>query len=126
VDAGADVVHGHSSHHVKGVEVYRGRLILYGAGDFLNDYEGIEPPRDLRDDLALMYFAAIDPGAGRLTELRMVPMRIRRFRLSRVSPDETRCLRDVLAREGATLGTRVEVAGDGTLTLGWNRGGPRA
>src|SRR5262249_26154341 len=39
--AGVHVVHGHSSHHVKGLEVYRGHLILYGCGDFLNDYEGI-------------------------------------------------------------------------------------
>jgi poly-gamma-glutamate capsule biosynthesis protein CapA/YwtB (metallophosphatase superfamily) len=33
-----DVVHGHSSHHPKGIEVYQGRLILYGCGDFLDDY----------------------------------------------------------------------------------------
>lgn len=36
-EAGVDVVHGHSSHHVKGVEIHRGRLILYGCGDLLND-----------------------------------------------------------------------------------------
>ena len=41
--AGVDVVYGHSSHHVKGLEVYRKKLILYGCGDFLNDYEGIVP-----------------------------------------------------------------------------------
>ena len=34
-----DVVHGHSSHHPKGIEIYRGRAILYGCGDLLNDYE---------------------------------------------------------------------------------------
>jgi poly-gamma-glutamate synthesis protein (capsule biosynthesis protein) len=36
-EAGVDVVHGHSSHHIKGIEVHRERLILYGCGDFLND-----------------------------------------------------------------------------------------
>jgi poly-gamma-glutamate synthesis protein (capsule biosynthesis protein) len=40
-EAGVDVVHGHSSHHFKGIEVHRGRPILYGCGDCLNDYEGI-------------------------------------------------------------------------------------
>ena len=40
-EAGVDVIHGHSSHHVKGIEVYRDRLILYGAGDLINDYEGL-------------------------------------------------------------------------------------
>ncbi|MFB6355325.1 MAG: CapA family protein, partial [bacterium] len=34
-----DVIHGHSSHHVKGFEVYNGRLILYGCGYFLTDYD---------------------------------------------------------------------------------------
>ena len=36
--AGIDLVHGHSSHHPRGLEVYRERLILYGCGDFINDY----------------------------------------------------------------------------------------
>ncbi|HVS03745.1 MAG TPA: CapA family protein, partial [Thermoanaerobaculia bacterium] len=40
-EGGVDVVHGHSSHHPKGIEIYRGRLVLYGAGDLINDYEGI-------------------------------------------------------------------------------------
>ncbi|MEX2559185.1 MAG: CapA family protein, partial [Pirellulales bacterium] len=34
-EAGVAVVHGHSSHHVQGIEVYQDRLILYGCGDFL-------------------------------------------------------------------------------------------
>jgi poly-gamma-glutamate synthesis protein (capsule biosynthesis protein) len=34
-EAGVDVVHGHSSHHCKAVEVHRGKLILYGCGDLL-------------------------------------------------------------------------------------------
>src|SRR5207244_13238225 len=32
--AGVDIVHGHSSHHPKGIEVYRDKLVLYGCGDF--------------------------------------------------------------------------------------------
>jgi poly-gamma-glutamate synthesis protein (capsule biosynthesis protein) len=41
IDGAVDVVHGHSSHHPRPIEVYRNRLILYGCGDFINDYEGI-------------------------------------------------------------------------------------
>ncbi|MGH1571072.1 CapA family protein [Methylobacterium sp. P31] len=54
--AGISIVHGHSSHHPKGIEVYRGKLILYGCGDFLNDYEGIVGHEEFRGDLTLMYF----------------------------------------------------------------------
>ena len=54
IDSGAvDIVHGHSSHHVRPLEIYKGKLIVYGAGDFLNDYEGIEGNESYRDDLAL-------------------------------------------------------------------------
>ncbi len=38
IDAGADVVFGHSPHIVRGVEVYRNRPILYSTGDFVDDY----------------------------------------------------------------------------------------
>jgi poly-gamma-glutamate synthesis protein (capsule biosynthesis protein) len=36
--AAVDIVHGHSSHHPKGIEIYKQRPILYGCGDFVNDY----------------------------------------------------------------------------------------
>ena len=39
---GVDLIYGHSSHHVRGMEVYKGKLILYGTGDIINDYEGFE------------------------------------------------------------------------------------
>ena len=41
IDGGVDLVHGHSSHHPRPVEVYRKKLILYGCGDLVDDYEGI-------------------------------------------------------------------------------------
>src|SRR5690606_2510781 len=52
IDSGAvDGVHGHSSHHPKGIELYRDRPILYGCGDLLNDYEGIGGYERFRGDL---------------------------------------------------------------------------
>ncbi len=117
--AGVDIVHGHSSHHVMGIEVHRDRPILYGSGDFLNDYEGIGGYERYRPELSLMYFARSDPQTGRLLELRMVPTRIRRFRIERASADERDWLREILNREGKRLGTRVELV-DGDLLLRWD------
>jgi poly-gamma-glutamate synthesis protein (capsule biosynthesis protein) len=112
--AGVDIIHGHSSHHVKGMEVYRDRLILYGCGDFLNDYEGIEGEEQYRPDLTLMYFPSLDPRTGALSRLEMVPMRIRNFRLNRASREEASWLRDVVNRESAPRGVRVRLD-DGVL-----------
>ena len=116
---GVDVVHGHSSHHPLGIEVYRGRPILYGCGDFLNDYEGIAGYEAYRGDLSLMYFLTVDAASGRLLRLWMIPMQTRRFRLHRPSAEDTRWLREVLDREGRRLGSRVEAGPGGSLTLRW-------
>ncbi|MBI4502155.1 MAG: CapA family protein [Gemmatimonadetes bacterium] len=118
-EAGVDLVHGHSSHHPKGIEVYGNRLILYGCGDLLNDYEGISGFEDFRDDLALMYFPSMDPRDGRLAGLAMSAFQIRRFRLNRASKEDSEWLAERLGREGAALGTRVERGPDGTLLLRW-------
>lgn len=118
-EAGIDIVHGHSSHHVKGVEVYKERPILYGCGDFLNDYEGIGGHEAYRDDLALMYFVGMEPSTGNLVRLQMTPTRIKNFRVNRADREEALWLRDVLNREGKSLGTWVELNEDNTLTLRW-------
>jgi poly-gamma-glutamate synthesis protein (capsule biosynthesis protein) len=119
--AGIDVVHGHSSHHVKGIEVYRERAILYGCGDFLSDYEGIRAHEEYRSDLGLMYLPTLDAASGRLCGLELVPTRVRKFRIQRASPRETDWLADVLNREGRKLGTSVRRDGQGRLWLAWRK-----
>ncbi len=115
-----DVIHGHSSHHVKGIEVYKDRPIIYGCGDFLTDYEGIRGYEQYRDDLGLMYFAGINPLSGKLARLQLTPTRMKRFKLNRATQTEAMWIRDVLNREGRKLGTAVEMGDDNTLTLRWN------
>ncbi len=118
-EAGVDIIHGHSSHHVKGIEVYRHKLILYGCGDFLNDYEGIGGYEEFRADLSLMYFAILEPSTGKLAELQMVPTQIRRFKINRASNLDTLWLKDTLNREGTKFGTRVKLSEDNRLILRW-------
>ncbi|MDX1660429.1 MAG: CapA family protein [Gemmatimonadota bacterium] len=115
-EGGVDVVHGHSSHHPKGIEVHSERLILYGCGDFLNDYEGIGGHEEVRPDLVLMYFPALDPQTGALRGMVMTPMRIRTFRLERASRDDAAWLAEVLERE--SLGTGIVSREDGRLEVG--------
>jgi poly-gamma-glutamate synthesis protein (capsule biosynthesis protein) len=119
-DARVDVIHGHSSHHAKGIEIYRDRPVLYGCGDFLNDYEGIDGYESFRGDLALMYFVSLDPLTGRLIDLQMTAMQTRYLKANRASAPDARWLRDTLNREGKRFGTRVEMDRSGTLTLRWD------
>jgi poly-gamma-glutamate synthesis protein (capsule biosynthesis protein) len=117
VRAGVDLVHGHSSHHVRPLEVFEGRLILYGCGELLDDYEGIPGHEEFRDDLALMFFPSLDPSTGRLAGLRMTPMQIRNFRLSRASRADARWLADTINRESRRFGIGVDLLEDAALCL---------
>jgi poly-gamma-glutamate synthesis protein (capsule biosynthesis protein) len=117
--AGVDVVHGHSSHHVKGIEIFRDRPILYGCGDFLNDYEGIAGYEEFRADLSLMYFPTLDPDTGKLEHFVMTPTQIRQFRVGRAPEQGVRWLVDTLNQEGQRFGTRVAIDADGRLRLDW-------
>lgn len=118
-EGGFDVVHGHSAHHAKGIEVYRQKLILYGCGDFIDDYEGIEGYEAFRDDLAAMYLVRCSASSGKLVELKLVPFQIRKFRLNRASREDAVWLRDTLARESADFGTRIELDKDNILKALW-------
>ncbi len=117
IDGGVDLIHGHSSHHPRPIEVYRDRVILYGCGDFINDYEGIGGREEYRGDLRLLYQASIEVDSGRLVDLRMVPMQARQMRLRHAARTDREWLRGVLDRCSRDYGSRVDIDRDGTLLL---------
>lgn len=117
--AGVHVVHGHSSHHPLGIEVHDGRLIVYGCGDLLTDYEGIWGHEQYRGDLGALYLASVDDDSGALRRLELVPTRVERFRLTSPPGDDVRWLAATLDREGASLGTTVVADDGGRLVVGW-------
>lgn len=114
---GVSVVHGHSSHHAKAIEIYKDRLILYGCGDFIDDYEGMGGYDKYRADLSVMYFPRLDPRTGALLGLELVPLQIRRFRLQPASAADVEWLRAMLDRENCKLGTRPLHSGRDSLVL---------
>lgn len=117
--AGVDIVHGHSSHHPKPIEVYQGKLILYGCGDLLNDYEGISGYERYRSELGLMYFPEIDRETGDLVRLTMTPTCIRRLRVNLADRGDASWLSAALSRECRPYGTALRLLPDGSLALEW-------
>ncbi len=117
-EAGIDVLHGHSSHHPRPIEVYRGRLILYGCGDLINDYEGISGYEMYRGELGLLYFATLDR-TGRLLKLAMRPVTRRRMRLNLSSAEDAAWLAKKMDEECSRFGSRVGLAPDLTFRLRW-------
>lgn len=115
-EAGADIVHGHSSHHPRGVEIYRNRTILYGCGDLINDYEGIAGQEAYRPNLVLIHLLSLQPD-GSLAGLEMLPYQLRRFRLNRAGGEDRKWLAEVLGRECGHLGTDIVPNSHGSLVL---------
>jgi poly-gamma-glutamate capsule biosynthesis protein CapA/YwtB (metallophosphatase superfamily) len=121
IDAGADIVHGHSSHHPRPIEVYRHRLVLYGCGDLIDDYEGIRGREEFRHDLRVMYLATLRADTGKLTALELTPMQMRNMRLNRVSAADAAWIAATLTEACGAFGTAVETTQEGTLRLGRTR-----
>jgi poly-gamma-glutamate capsule biosynthesis protein CapA/YwtB (metallophosphatase superfamily) len=64
IDAGADVIFGHSSHVFRGIEFYKSRSILYSTGNFVDDY-AVDPIE--RNDQSFIFMLELDAaGAARL------------------------------------------------------------
>ncbi|GGL39367.1 CapA family protein [Nocardia jinanensis] len=114
IDAGLDIVHGHSAHHPRPIEIYRGRPILYGCGDVIDDYEGIGGHGSYRPELRLLYLVTLD--ASGPAAVRMLPLRIRHLQLERTGPADTRWLRTMLGDISRRFGTRITTGPDDLLT----------
>lgn len=115
-EVGVDIVHGHSSHHPLGFEVYRDGLILYGCGDLITDYEGIQGHEEFRPELGAWYL--VDLGArGGLQGLSLIPTRMHRFRLETPDREDRAWLAQLLERESPTP-VRIHVD-EALLTVEW-------
>jgi poly-gamma-glutamate capsule biosynthesis protein CapA/YwtB (metallophosphatase superfamily) len=100
LDAGADVVFGHSAHIFRGIEIYRNRPIIYSAGDFIDDY-AVDPEE--RNDQSFVFLLETTGGVPRV--LRLHPTNINRLhtRLARRTAGEIANRMQRLSRQ---LGTR--------------------
>jgi len=149
VERGVDVVFGHSSHHPRPIELVHGKPVFYGAGDLINDYEGITGYEPFRNDLVLLYslrcpllYSLRCPQRPRGTPARssdglehererqssrivvtMKPFRIRKMRLERATPTDGRWLAELLANESRRYGTDIVMGAAGVLEAHARRDG---
>lgn len=112
-----DIIHGHSSHHVQGVENYKGKLIIYGCGDFVDDYALVQ---GWRNDLSAVWRVSVEEadvahagnsGKLKLKKLEVYPTIIERFKVRRLDAAETdsKWVRQKIKDLSAELGTKVEL-----------------
>jgi poly-gamma-glutamate synthesis protein (capsule biosynthesis protein) len=76
VEAGADIIFGHSCHVFQGIEFYRGAVILYSCGDFVDDYRIHEIERN---DQSFIFMVEIE--GGQIVRLKLYPTVISRYQV---------------------------------------------
>lgn len=105
IEAGADLIHGHSAHIFQGIEVYRNKLILYDTGDFVDDYRV-----DIfqRNDHSFFFIARV--GNKSIYHLQMVPVLISNCQVNLAMKSNSQWPIRRMQELSAALGTGVNDA----------------
>ncbi len=102
MDAGADIYHGHSAHIFQGIEIYKGKPILYDTGELIDDYY-VDPV--LRNDQQLLFLITVTPRGPQRIEL--IPLLIDEMQVNRAKgPDFTR-IKERVVRLSDAFGTDI-------------------
>lgn len=104
IDLGADVYWGHSNHMPQGIEIYKGKPILYDCGDFIDDY-AVDPHH--RNDLSFLF--RLDFEGTRIGGLELLPTVIRDFHASTASLDDAEFVIRTMVDRCSLLGTKCTV-----------------
>jgi len=87
--AGADVVFGHSCHVFQGIEIYNDHLIIYSAGDFIDDYAVDEIERN---DQSFIF--TLETHNSKIFRLRLYPTVISDFQARLATQSEAKEIMD--------------------------------
>jgi poly-gamma-glutamate synthesis protein (capsule biosynthesis protein) len=100
IDAGVDIVYGHSCHVFQGIEIYKGRPILYSTGNFVDDYavDDVE-----RNDESFIF--AVEITDGMLKNLRLYPTVIEEFQARLAKRDQSLAIAEKMKNLSQEFGT---------------------
>ncbi len=104
-----NLIHGHSSHHPIGIEIYKNIPILYGCGDLINDYEEITPQHRPMSDFSLMYFLNFDAQNLKLKQFEIVPVEKKKFSLKFADQEDCQRLLAILQKVSSPFHTQFKI-----------------
>ena len=111
IDLGVDIYYGHSAHVFQGMEIYRGKPILYDTGDFIDDYA---VNRELRNDWSFLFRVSV--AEGRFERLDLIPVKLSYARVDLATGGERESILNRMERLSAEMGT-VFARREGSLVL---------
>ncbi|VVB59448.1 Bacterial capsule synthesis protein PGA_cap [uncultured archaeon] len=104
IDLGADIYWGHSNHVPQGIEVYGNKLIMYDAGDFIDDY-ATDRYTYFSNDQSFIFIVTIDD--KKIKRVELFPVKISSFMLqtNRAEKEEAREMCDNMEKACYALDT---------------------
>ena len=142
IDSGADMFVGHGPHTLRGVEIYKGKPIFYGLGEFFHQLNWTFPvylgmtdasPISTRQSAARFFGGSLESVVavsryedGQLAEVRLYPTELggdapdSRFGIPRIAPPEIgRRILERVQRLSRELGTTISIEGNvGVIRVG--------
>lgn len=113
VEAGADVVFGHSGHVFRGIEFHEGKAIIYCAGNFIDDYAVDEVERN---DESFIF--NLEEKRGRIERLSLYPTVITNFQANLAKGERQRRIAEKMSELCLELGCHARWnAGKGALEI---------
>lgn len=104
LDMGADFYWGHSNHTPQGIECYKGKAILYSAGDFIDDYM---VDKDERNDLSFLFMLEVEK--NRIGRIRLYPVRIEDLAVRLANEQEWQFLTRTMQAKCKVFGTTMDI-----------------
>ncbi|MHC4427108.1 MAG: CapA family protein [Planctomycetota bacterium] len=102
MDSGADIFHGHSAHLFQGVEIYKGKVILYDTGDLIDDY--YVDPR-LRNDQQMLFVVTVT-GSG-ISRVDLVPLHIDHMQVNLARGEMFETIKNRISSLSEPFGTEI-------------------
>lgn len=113
IDMGADLYWGHSNHTPQGIELYKGKAILYSTGDFVDDYM---VDRNERNDLSFLFMLEVEQ--GRIVRIRLHPTCIEDLGVRLANEREQQFLFGTMEGRCKAFGTAMSLEGQvGTINV---------
>lgn len=117
IDAGADIIHGHSSHVFQGIEIYKNKVIMYDTGDFIDDY-AVDPV--LRNDQSCLFTITIDKYSPKT--ITVIPVLISNMQVNIAPENEKREIINRMQKLSQEFGTKMNDSGTITIKTANNNG----
>lgn len=107
IRSGVDIIHGHSAHIFQEIEIYKGGVILYDTGDYIDDY-AVGPL--LRNDQSFLFILDIGPT---ITKIELCPTVVDTFQVNLAKGDEHEEICSRMQELSAEMGTKFERSDSG-------------